>query len=107
MRHARDLLNCWLVAMWIWSMGRSKYPVAVRRSHSFWFVPHFIATMPSKWRHFLSVEFVPVKGERWTTRDFVLLFRGRYRVVEFRAQRVVYFDSYAELAAWLKWQAPD
>lgn len=104
MRNARDLLNCWVVAMWVWAWQFSKYPVAVRRSHVFWFVPHFIATLPGPWRHFLSVEFVPVKGERWTRRDFVLLFRGRYRVIEFRAQSVLYFDNYSELMAWWKWK---
>lgn len=84
MRHARDLLNCWLVAMWFWWHVWAEYLVAVRRSRVWWFVPP--------------------KHKRWTVHDFVLLFRGRYRVTEFRAVRVQWFDSRAEVLAWQAWR---
>lgn len=100
MSRARDLLNCWIVAMWVWGHSWAKYPIAVRRSHAFWFVPHFIATLPSRWRHFYAVEFVPPKGQCWTALDFVLLFRGRYRVTEYRVTNVIWFDSRSEIIAW-------
>jgi len=76
MRRARRLLNCWVVAMWFWGRSWCVYPVAIRRSHAFVLVPHFIATMPSRWRHFFAVEYIPQRRRRWTRDDFVLLFRG-------------------------------
>ena len=44
--------------MWFWGHAWAQHPVAVRRSHVWWFVPHFIATLPGRWRHFYAVEFV-------------------------------------------------
>ena len=104
MRQARDLLNCWLVAMWFWGHALAACPVAVRRSHVFALVPHFVATLPGRWRHFLAVEFIPPRRRRWTRDDFVLLFRGRYRVTEYRAVSVQWFDSRAEVMAWAAWR---
>ncbi len=104
MRHARDLLNCWIVAMWFWGHAWAEFPVAVRRSHVWWCVPHFIATLPGRWRHFFAVEFVPPRHQRWTRSDFVLMFRGRYRVTEYRATSVQWFDSRAEVMAWTAWR---
>lgn len=104
MRHSRDLLNCWLVAMWFWCLAFAKHPVAVRRSHVFWFVPHFIATLPGRWRHFFAVEFIPPRNKRWSRDDFVLLFRGRYRVTEYQAVSVQWFSSRSEVLAWAAWQ---
>ena len=104
MRHARRLMNCWLVAMWFWGRSCCSHPVAIRRSHAFPLVPHFIAAVPSRWRHFFAVEHIPPKRRRWTLDDFVLLFRGRYRVTEYRAVRVKWFDSRAEVMAWTAWR---
>ena len=53
MSRARDLLTCWIVAMWVWGHSWAKYQIAVRRS---------------RWRHFYAVEFVPPKGQRWCAR---------------------------------------
>ena len=103
MRHARRLLNCWLVAMWFWGRSWFAHPVAIRRSHAFALVPHFIATMPSRWRHFFAVEYIPPRRRRWTLDDFVLLFRGRYRVTEYRAERVLWFEDRAAAVAWMEW----
>lgn len=93
----RRLLNCWIVAMWFWCRSRGAYPVAIRRSHAFLLVPHFIATLPGRWRHFLAVEYIPPRRRRWTLDDFVLLFRGRYRVTEYRAVSVRWFDTRDEV----------
>lgn len=104
MRQARDFLNCWLVAMWFWGHAWAEYPVAVRRSHVWWFIPHFIATLPGQWRHFYAVDFIPPKRKRWTLQDFVLLFRGTYRVIEFRAVSVQHFSTREEVLAYHKWR---
>lgn len=96
----RGFANCWIVAMWVWLHYRTACPVGIRRSHPFWFVPHFIATMPGRWRRFFSVEFVPPRRKRWTRDDCVLLFRGRYLVVEYRVVGVHWFDTREELIAW-------
>lgn len=95
----RRLLNCWLVAMFFWGRSWCAYPVAIRRSHAFVLVPHFIATLPGRWRHFHAVEYIPPRRRRWTLDDFVLLFRGRYRVTEYRAVSVHWFDSREDLLA--------
>lgn len=104
MRKTRDLLNCWFVAMYFWAYLWAKYPVAIRRSHAWWFVPHFIVTLPGRWRHFYAVEFVPPRNKRWTWQDCVLLFRGRYRVTEYRAITIQWFDSRAEVMVWQAWR---
>lgn len=90
--------------MWFWGHACAEYPVSVRRSHVLWFVPHFIATLPCRWRHFFAVEFVPPRRRRWTRDDFVLLFRGRYRVTEYRAISVQWFNSRADVMAWAAWR---
>ena len=95
----RRLLNCWLVAMWFFGKSWFAYPVAIRRSHALLIVPHFIATLPGKWRHFFAVEYIPPRRRRWTLDDFVLLFRGRYRVTEYRAVSVRWFDTRDEVIA--------
>jgi hypothetical protein len=89
------------MAFWIGSGCR--HPVAVRRSRPFLLVPHFIATVPSRWRHFFAVEYIPPRRRRWTFDDFVLLFRGRYRVTEYRAERVLWFEDRAAAVAWMEW----
>jgi hypothetical protein len=48
------------------------------------------------------VEFVPPRRVRWTRRDLVMLFRGRYRVVEYRAVNIRWFRNWAELEDWRK-----
>ncbi len=101
---SRALLNCWIVAMWFWGRSWAAYPVAIRRSHAIWFIPHFIATLPGSWRHFFAVEFVPPRRSRWTTRDFVLLFRGHYRVTEYRVVTVQRFDTVAQVLAYQQWR---
>lgn len=101
-KDARDFLNCWIVAMRVWLRDKGVYPVAIRSSHAWWFVPHFIATFPSRWRHFHAVEFVPPRRVRWSGLDFVVLFRGRYRVVEYRAVTIKWFKNWTELQDWRK-----
>jgi len=95
----RARLNCWLVAMWFWGASWCAYPIAIRRSHAFPLVPHFIATLPGRWRRFYAVEYIPPRRRRWTLDDFVLLFRGRYRMTEYRAVSVRWFDSREDLLA--------
>ena len=63
-----------------------------------------IATLPGAWRHFFMVEFVPPKRMRWTWQDFVIFFRGSYRVVEFRAVSIQHFASREEVLAYQRWR---
>lgn len=97
---AHDFLNCWIVAMRLWLQEKGVYPVAIRSSHVWRFIPHFIATLPGRWRHFYAIDFVPPRRVRWTRLDFVMLFRGRYRVVEYRVKSIRWFDNWTEFKAW-------
>ena len=87
--------------MWFWWHFRQAYPVGVRRSHAFPWVPHFVAAIPGRWRRFLAVEYIPPRRRRWTQEDFVVLFRGRYRVTEYRAIRVMWFDTREQVIEWV------
>ena len=51
---------------------------------------------------FFAVEYIPPRRRRWTLDDFVLLFRGRYRVTEYRAERVLWFEDRAAAVAWME-----
>ncbi len=100
-RNLPEYVNCWIVAMMVWWMTRATCPVGIRRSRPFWFIPHFVATMPGRWRSFYSVEVIPPRRMRWTRNDFVLLFRGKYRVVEYRAIIVRRFNTREEAYSWM------
>jgi hypothetical protein len=41
---------------------------------------------------------------RWTWQDFVIFFRGSYRVVEFRAVSIQHFASREEVLAYQRWR---
>lgn len=86
--------------MAFWWHTRAACPVAIRRSHAFWWFPHFVATLPGRWRRFYSVEYVPPRRKRWTREDFVMLFRGRYRVTEYRVVSVRWFDTREAVITW-------
>lgn len=82
---SRPMLNCWLVAMWIWGVGHCRQYAWVRRSHSFrGLIPHFGFAERAGWRYMRTVEYVPPSRRRWTRRDCVILFDGHYVVRHFR-----------------------
>lgn len=86
--------------MWFWLYWRAKHPVGVRRSHAWWWVPHFIVTVPSRWGSFCAVEYVPPKRRRWSRDDMVILFRGKYRVVEYTVTKVLWFNTKKQVLNW-------
>lgn len=98
----KSLSNCWFVAMWFWLKFKAKHPVGIRRSRYFWFIPHFITTIPGTYRRFYAVEYIPPKHKRWTKDDFVLLFRGRYRLTEYRVVSIKWFNTKDSLINWHK-----
>lgn len=82
-------LNCWLVAMWIWLASRMRAYVWTRRSlHLRGLVPHFGTAHPGGFRRGVVIEYIPPRRALGTLRNLVVLFRGDYRVWEFRAVRV-------------------
>jgi hypothetical protein len=96
----KKLSNCWIEAMRLWLRFWARYPIAVRRSHKLPLLPHFSVALPSRWRHFQLVEYEPPRNKRWTPSDCVAVFRGRYRVTEFRVVRVRWFDTMKDLQLW-------
>ena len=103
----RALLNCWLVAMWLWlaSLGhRRRRYIFTRLSYAFrGKVPHFGAAEAPRWKLLTVVEFIPIKAEFGTRRNWLVLFRGRYRVWRLRVDAVRRFDSRAEALAFAYW----
>ena len=80
------MLNCWLVAMWLWIQFRGHGWAGVRRSPSFLgLVPHFGYAERTGFRRYRSIEYIPPKSKLWTADDMALLFSGRYVVVHYEA----------------------
>lgn len=81
----RIMLNCFVVAMWLWFEFHGKTYVWLRRSHAFaGLIPHFGHAERVGLRRFRSIEYRPPKGRRWTTRDFVIAFDGHYLVAHYK-----------------------
>ena len=80
----RALLNCWLVAMWLWLQTRGHQYAWIRRSHAFrGLIPHFGYSERLGLRRFRSIEYRPPKGRRWSKDDFVIAFAGHYVVTHY------------------------
>jgi hypothetical protein len=91
-------LNCWLVALWLWLASRGRAYLWVRRSlHFGGWMAHFGTAHPAGRRGLYVVEYVPPKSRLWSRDNFVLLFRGRYRVWHFRAGNVRSFATMAQV----------
>ena len=72
-------LNCMIAALWIWVAGRCRGYLWTRRSLSFkGFIPHMGVALRSGFRRLAVVEYIPPK--RLSVKNFVLLFRGTWRV---------------------------
>jgi hypothetical protein len=92
--------NCWLVAMWIWATGRMKGYAWVRRSKAFHGLIFHYGHAHEVADHIVVVEYVPPDNLRWTKHNWVVLFRGSYKVT---VMAPVAQQSFAELkpaAAW-------
>jgi len=71
----RVMLNCWLVAMWLWLQTRGHHYAWIRRSHAFaGLIPHFGYSERVGLRRFRSIEYRPPKGRRWRPDDCVSAF---------------------------------
>lgn len=81
----RVMLNCWLVAMWLWIQSRGRSVVWVLRSrHSFGLLPHFGIGERLGFRSFRSIEYVPPRRRLWSRQDKGLLFCGHYVVKHYK-----------------------
>lgn len=90
--------------MWLWLAswgGKRRRYIFLRWSYAFrGFVPHFGAGEGVRWKSLAIIEFVPPKRDFGTVRNFLILFRGQYRVWHFRALEVRRFDSHEEAMAF-------
>jgi hypothetical protein len=85
----RKPLNCLIVALWIWLSAWCKPYFWTRRSTSFHgLILHFGIAEKTQWKTLRVIEYIPYKSRLWTRDNMLLLFRGRYRVWEFRAKHV-------------------
>lgn len=99
----RPLLNCWIVAIWLWAASHGRALLWMRRSlHFRGLIPHSGVAQHGGWRRLLLTEYIPYKARLWTRDNLVLLFRGRYRVWEFRAVRCHSFKTMREVRAYLR-----
>lgn len=79
------MLNCWLVAMWLWIQSHGRSLIWIRRSHSFFgLLPHFGTSERLGFRAFRSVEYVPPRHRLWSRQDKGLLFCGHYVVKHYK-----------------------
>jgi len=97
---SRKLLNCWIVALWLWLTslfnGTHRY-FWTRESYSFkGRVLHAGVAQGVAWKTLSIVELVPNKHDFPSFDNFLFLFRGRYRVWRFRVEEVKRFDTEAE-----------
>ena len=61
------MLNCWLVAMWLWIQFRGHGWAGVRRSHAFkGMIPHFGYAERTGFRRYRSIEYIPPKSKLWS-----------------------------------------
>lgn len=85
----RVMLNCWLVAMWLWLLGHCRQYAWIRRSHAFrGLIPHFGFAEQCGWRYLRVIEYIPPKRVLWSRRNLLFAFDGCYRVWHFRLQAV-------------------
>ncbi len=99
------LLNCFIVAMWIWGASRFRSYLWTRRSlHFAGLIPHFGTAEFGGWKRIFVREYVPHKSRVWTRDNLVILFRGRHRVWELRPVRVRHFKTDEEARAWIQKQ---
>ncbi len=91
----RHLLNCLIVAalLWVATLKHKTYIFTRRSLHFRGLIPHAGVASSQRYRRLVVVEYVPPKSRLWSRDNFQLLFRGRYRVWEFRAVRCRTADS--------------
>ena len=98
----RPLLNCWIVAIWLWVASRGRALLWMRRSlHFRGLIPHAGTVHHAGFRRLFMTEYIPSKS----VAEFAPLFQGRYRVWEFRAVRVRRFQTMQAVRKYLRGEA--
>lgn len=88
------MLNCWIVAMWLWLLSHGRRYLWVIRSHSFrGLIPHFGVAERCGWRYLRAIEYIPPKSKLWTSKNVLIAFDGSYRVWHFRVEAVRRFAT--------------
>lgn len=91
-------LNCIIVALWIWIGGHAKQYIWMRRSLSFYgVIPHMGVTERIGFRRLRTVEYIPPK--KLGINNFMILFRGYWRVWEIEVVSVRRFKTKQEAMA--------
>ncbi len=81
----KPMLNCWIVAMWLWIQSRGRSLLWIRRSRaSSGTLPHFGTVDRTGFRSFRSIEYIPPKNRLWSRQDKGILFCGHYVVEHYR-----------------------
>lgn len=102
---SRVMLNCWLVAMWLWLIGHCRQYAWVRRSHSFGgLIPHFGIAESRGWKMLRVIEYVPPKRKLWSRDNWLIGFRGTYRVYHFRLIGIARHESKEQAMLDLYWR---
>lgn len=99
----RPMLNCLIVALWLWLRSWGKAYIWTRRSlHFKGTVPHAGTAHRMRGKRGIAVvEYVPPKNDLWTRRNMLVVFDGTYRVWEMRPVSVKRFKTMREVTAWL------
>lgn len=94
---SRKLLNCWIVAAYLWISalkGKGRRYIWFRPSTSFHgVILHAGVAQGVRGRSLVVVEFIPIKAEFGTWKNFLILFRGQFRVWKFSTKKVCRFDT--------------
>lgn len=102
------MLNCWIVALHLWLtslFSKARRYFFFRQSYSFeGVILHAGVAQGVNWKTLTVVELVPNKSEFGTLQNFLLLFRGRYRVWELRAVKARRFDSLDDALAFANFE---
>lgn len=94
----RPLLNCWIVAIWLWAASHGRALLWMRRSlHFRGWIPHAGVAWHGGFRRLYLIEYIPHRSS-----SLAPLFAGRYRVWEFRAIRCRSFQTMREVRAYLR-----
>lgn len=99
----KPMLNCWIVALWMWGSSRFRTALWIKRSQSFrGLVGHTGTIEQIKGRAFAVIQYIPRKQLLGTRRNLLVVFDGRYRVTVVRAQYTRTFDTLDELNGYLR-----
>lgn len=94
--------NCILVALRLWLAVRARAYLWIRRSlHFKGLVPHLGVAFPVR-RGLVVVEYIPPKSRLWTRDNFLLAFKGVFRVWRYELVEVRRFKHRDQIRALLR-----